>query len=148
SEADLDRKALPKMGIWELLGQLLTAGSATFGIIYATPGLTVLTGIFRGGVVFTTGPEASLGLAGLALTSLGSFAAIVIGQLRSPGGSIGALLIFWTAFAVNVLGDVLFYSAQPMATTVMLVGLASAFLTILGLSVIAQRPLGAVSGQA
>jgi hypothetical protein len=117
-------------------------------MIYATPGLTVLTGIFRGGVVFTTGPEASLGLAGLALTGLGSFTAIIIAQVRSPDGSVGALLIFWTAFVVNLIGDALFYLLQPTGTTVLLVGVSSALLTTIGLFVIVQRPGGAAPGRA
>jgi hypothetical protein len=136
------------MGGWLLLGQLLTAGGSFFGLIYAAPSLATLGGIFRGGIVISLGPAAALGLAGLALTGLGSFAAIIVSQPWSPDGNVGALLIFWTDFIVNLLGDALFYLVQPTASAVLLVGLSSAFLTTLGLFVIVQRPLPAAPGPA
>jgi len=129
---------LPRLELWELLGQLFSAGGSAFGLIYGATALSAMRLTLRG-PIFTISPEASLGLAGLALTGLGSFAAIVVGQLRPPEGNVGALLLFWTDFAVLVLGDVVFYVLEPSATTVLMVGLLSAALTAVGLLVIVRR---------
>jgi hypothetical protein len=131
---------LPRLEEWELLGQLLCAGGSTFGLIYGTASLANLAVTFRGAIALTVSSEASLGLAGLALSSFGSFSTIIVGQLRPPEGNVGVLLVFWTNFAVLLIGDILFYALQPSATTVMLVGLFSAALTAGGLLVTAQRP--------
>jgi hypothetical protein len=125
--------------VWEFLGQLLSAGGSTFGLIFGTTSLANLAVTFRGAIALSVSPEASLGLAGLALTSFGSFSAIILGQLRPPNGNVGVLLVFWTNFAVLLIGDILFYALQPSATAVMLVGLFSAALTAGGLLVIVQR---------
>jgi len=120
------------------LGLLLALGAAAFGLIYATPGLASLTLGPRATVTFSVGAEAALGLAGLGLTALGSLAAIVISQLKLPGGDIGAALIIWTNVVVLVVGDALFYGGYTGGTD-MLVGLVSAALTVAGLMVISGR---------
>ena len=127
--------------MWELLGQLLSAGGSAFGLIYGTTTLANLAVTLRGTITLSVSPEASLGLAALALSSFGSFSAIVVGQLRPPEGNVGVLLVFWTNFAVLLIGDILFYALQPSATTVLLVGLFSAALTACGLLVTVQRPV-------
>ena len=133
--------SLPKIEMWELLGLLLTAGGSLFGLISATPSLATLALGFRGVVIYSASSQASLGLAALALTALGSFTGIFVAQLKPPGSNIGALVIIWTDFVVLLIGDALFYLGLLEATTVMLVGLATAVLTVVGLLVIVQRPL-------
>jgi len=128
-----------KSETWELLGLLLTAGGSLFGLTYGSPSLGTPIFTFRG-VVFAGSPEAALGLAGLALTTLGSFTAIVIGQFRRSSNNAGALLIIWTDFIVLLFGGILFYLYLPQAVEVMLIGLASAVLTVVGLMVIVNRP--------
>jgi hypothetical protein len=132
-------RSLPNTRVLELLGELFTAGGSLFGVAYSMLPLAVLTATFRGGVGFSTDAQAALGLAALVLTVFGSFAALIIGQLRASEADVGASLVFWTNFAVVLLGDVVFYWLQPSATAVMLVGLISAALTVAGLLVIAQR---------
>ena len=127
--------------MWEFLGQLLSAGGSAFGLIYGTTSLANLAVTLRGTITLSVSPEASLGLAALALSSFGSLSAIVVSQLRPPEGNVGVLLIFWTNFAVLLIGDILFYALQPSATTVLLVGLFSAALTAGGLLVTIQRPV-------
>jgi hypothetical protein len=128
-----------KSETWELLGLLLTAGGSLFGLTYGSVSLGTPVFTFRG-VVFAGSPEAALGLASLALTALSSFTAIVIGQFRRSSNNAGALLIIWTDFIVILFGDILFYLYLPQAGEVMLIGLASAVLTAVGLMVIANRP--------
>ena len=130
---------MPKTGEWELLGQLLGAGAAFFGLVYESPNIFALAPTFRGVVIFSPSPEGAVGLAGLALAGLGSFVGIVLGQLRQADGDIGASLLFWVNFVVLLLGDAIFYALQPGAAVVMLVGLASAVLTSIGLTVTLQR---------
>jgi len=130
---------MPRTETWELLGLLLTSGGSAFGLIYAAPGLASLTLALRVTMTFSISVEAALGLAGLALTALGSFVAILMGQLKPPGKDIGAVLITWTNLAVLVLGDVLFYLGY-LAGTDILVGLVSAGLTTASLLVISSRP--------
>jgi hypothetical protein len=108
-------------------------------MIYAAPDLASLTFTLRAPVAFSISAEAALGLAGLALTALGSLVAILMGQLKPPGDNIGALLVVWTDLAVLVLGDVLFYLGY-LAGTDILVGLVSAGLTAATLLIIAGRP--------
>ncbi len=127
---------------WELLGLLLTSGGSAFGLIYAAPDLASLTFSLRGPVTFSISAEAALGLAGLALTALGSLVAMLMGQLKPPGNNIGALLVIWTNLVVLVLGDVLFYSGY-LAGTDILVGLVSAGLTTATLLIVAGRPRAA-----
>jgi len=130
---------LPRTETWELLGLLLTSGGSAFGLIYAAPDLASLTLALRAQVTFSISAEAALGLAGLALTALGSLVAILMGQLKPPGNNIGALLIIGTNLVVLVLGDVLFYLGY-LAGTDILVGLVSAGLTTASLLIIAGRP--------
>ena len=94
-------------------------------------------------MTFSINAEAALGLAGLALTTLGSLVAILMGQLKPPGNDIGALLVIWTNITVLVLGDVLFYLGY-LAGTDILVGLVSAGLTTVSLLVISGRPRAGV----
>lgn len=108
-------------------------------MIYAAPDLASLTFALRGPVAFSISAEAAMGLAGLALTALGSLVAVLMGQLKPPGNNIGALLLIWTNFLVLVLGDVLF-SLGYLAGTDILVGLVSAGLTTATLLIIAGRP--------
>jgi hypothetical protein len=129
---------------WELLGLLLTSGSSVFGLIYATPSLATLTITVRAPATFSLSPEASLGLAGLALSALGSLAAIIMNQLKPPGGQVGASLIIWANFVVLLLGDVLFYAGYLEGTT-LLIGLVSAALTVVGLLIITGRPRAGAS---
>lgn len=130
---------MPRLETWELLGLLFAAGSSVFGLIYAAPNIAGFSLSIRGATI-TLAPEAALGLAGLALTTLGSFASIFVGQMKPSGNNLGAPVIIWTNLVVLLLGDALFYSGQTQATSVMLLGLSSAVLTVLGLLVIAQRP--------
>jgi hypothetical protein len=132
-------EGLPRTETWELLGLLLTAGGSVFGLIYAAPDLASLTLALRAQVTFSISAEAALGLAGLALTALGSLVAILMGQLKPPGNNIGALLIIGTNLVVLVLGDILFYLGY-LAGTDILVGLVSAGLTTASLLIIAGRP--------
>lgn len=131
---------MPKLGTWELLGLFLTSGGSAFGLFYAAPDLVRFTVTFRGLAAFSLGAQDSLGLAGLSLTALVSFAAIIAQQLKPPEGSnIGASLIIWTNFVVVLIGDVLFYFAYVQGT-VLLVGLVSAALTLAALMTIVGRP--------
>jgi hypothetical protein len=130
---------LPRTETLELLGLLLTAGGSAFGIIYAAPNLASLTLALRAQVTFSISAEAALGLAGLALTALGSLVAILMGQLKPARNNIGALLVIGTNLVVLVLGDVLFYLGY-LAGTDILVGLVSAGLTTASLLIIAGRP--------
>lgn len=128
------------------MGLLLTSGGSAFGLIYATTGLATLTLTLRGPIVFSLGPQASVGLAGLALTTLGSFSAIVAQQLKPPQANVGASLVIWTNFVIILIGDILFYAGYVTATA-LLVGLVSAALTIASLVAITGRPrAGALSG--
>lgn len=122
-----------------MLGLLLTSGGSAFGLIYAAPDLATLTLALRAPVTFAISAEAAFGLAGLALTALGSLVAIMVGQLKPPGTNIGALLVIGTNLVVLVLGDVLFYLGY-LAGTDILVGLVSAGLTTATLLVISGRP--------
>jgi len=130
---------LPKTETWELLGLLLASGGSAFGLIYAAPGLASLTLALRASVTFSISVESALGLAGLALTALGSLVAMLMGQLKPSGNNIGALLVIWTNLVVLLLGDVLFYLGY-LAGTDILVGLVSAGLTTATLLIIAGRP--------
>jgi hypothetical protein len=130
---------LPKTETWELLGLLLTSVGSAFGMIYAAPDLASQTFALRAPVTFSISTEAALGLAGLALTALGSLVAILMGQLKPPGNNIGALLVIWTNLLVLVLGDALFCLGY-LAGTDILVGLVSAGLTTASLLIIAGRP--------
>ena len=130
---------MPRTDTWELLGLLLASGESAFGLIYAAPGLASLTFALRAPVSFSISADAALGLAGLALTALGSLVAILMGQLKPPGNNIGALLITWTNLVVLALGDVLFYLGY-LAGTDLLVGLVSAGLTTATLIIISARP--------
>jgi len=130
---------LPRTEAWELVGLLLASGGSAFGLIYAAPGLASLTLALRGPVTFSFSAESALGLAGLALTALGSLVAMMMGQLKPPGNNIGALLIIYTNLVVLLLGDVLFYLGY-VAGTDLLVGLVSAGLTAATLLIIAGRP--------
>jgi len=132
--------SLLRVEAWELLGLLLTAGGSVYGLTYATPSLVALAQLFRGSITFSISPEASVGLAGLAFTILGSFAALFLGQIRPAGSNIGASLVMWTDFIVVLFGDILFSSGYLEATSILLVGLASAVLTIFGLLAIVRRP--------
>lgn len=123
---------------WELLGLLLTLGASAFGLIYVTPDLASLTLGLHPTLTFSIGADAALGLAGLAMTALGSLAAIVISQLKPSGDDIGATLLVWTNFTVLVLGDVLFYAGYSEGPD-LLVGLVSAALTVAVLMVISGR---------
>ena len=133
---------MPRVGAWESLGQLLSAGAAFFGLFYESPRLAALAFTLRGVVAASPSPEGAVGLAGLSVAGLGSFVGIVIGQLRQPDGNVGVSLLFWMDFVVLVLGDALFYALQPASVVVMLVGLISAALTGAGLMVALQRPQG------
>lgn len=128
---------------WEALGQLLTALTALTGLAYAAPGLVTLSASFRGVVLFSATPASALGLAFLLYSGVGSFAALVLGQVRRSDGSIGAALLFWIGFVALALGDALFYALQPSEALVLLIGGASAVLVTLGTLVIVQRPGGA-----
>jgi len=132
--------SLPRVEAWELLGLLLTAGGSVYGLIYATPSLVALAQLFRGSISFSIAPEASVGLAGLTFTVLGSFAALFLGQIRPAGSNIGASLVVWTNFIVVLFGDILFSLGYLEATSILLVGLASAVLTVFGLLAIVRRP--------
>ena len=123
---------------WELLGLLLVLGASAFGLIYVTPALASLTIGLRATLTFSVGADNALGLAGLALTALGSLAAMVISQLKTSGGSIGAALLIWTNFIVLVFGDALFYGGYSGGSA-LLVGLVSAALTVAILMVISGR---------
>ncbi len=129
---------MPQTHRLELLGLLLALGASAFGLIYAAPGLASLTFAIRAPVSFSIGVDAALGLAGLTLTVLGSLAAIVISQIKVPGGDIGAALIIWTNFIALILGDALFYAGYVGGTD-LIVGLVSAALTVAGLMVISGR---------
>jgi len=130
---------LPRTETWELLGLLLASGGSAFGLIYAAPDLASLTLALRGPVTFSISAEAAFGLAGLALTALGSLVSMIMGQLKPPGDNIGALLIIWTNLVVLVLGDILFYLGY-LAGTDILVGSVSAGLTTATLLVVSGRP--------
>ena len=131
---------MPKLETWELLGLFLTAGGSTFGLFYAAPALVGLSVTFRGLAAFSLGPQSSLGLAGLSLTALASFVAIIAQQLKPlQGSNIGPTLIIWTNFAVILIGDTLFYFGY-VEGTVLLVGLVSAALTMASLMTITSRP--------
>ena len=129
---------LPQTQRWELLGLLLTLGASAFGLIYVTPALASLTIGLRAILTFSVGADNALGLAGLALTAMGSLAAIVIGQLKVPVNSIGAALLIWTNFIVLVFGDALFYGGYWEGSA-LLVGLVSAALTVAILMVVSGR---------
>jgi hypothetical protein len=133
---------MPRLAQWELLGLLLTVGGAVFGIVYAAPALVTLTLTFRGATEVSSGPQASLGLAGLSLAALGSLAGIIVAQLRPPGKSVGASLIIWANLIVLALGDALFYQGETQGTVVLLFGLSTAVLTTIGLWIISSRSLG------
>jgi hypothetical protein len=126
---------------WELLGLLLSMGGAVFGIAYVAPSLLTLNVTFRGVAGFSPGPQATLGLAGLSLAALGSLAAMIISQLRPPGGSAGASLIIWVNLIVLALGDAVFYFNGTQETVVLLFGVSSAFLTVIALWIISRRSL-------
>ena len=130
---------MPRTETWELLGLLLTSGESAFGLIYAAPGLASLTFALRAPVSFSISPDGALGLAGLALTALGSLVAILMGQLKPSTNNIGALLIICTNLIVLALGDVLFYLGY-LGGTDLLVGLVSAGLTMATLIIISGRP--------
>jgi hypothetical protein len=130
---------MPKTGIWEALGQLLTAGAAIFGLVYAAPEVASFSGILRGAIVFSTSPTGAVGLAGLTFSSLGSFVGLILGQLRQPDENVGASLLFWADFGVLVVGGVAFYALSLSSVVVLLIGGTSAVLTALGLLVIIQR---------
>lgn len=130
---------MPKLETWELLGLFLTAGGSAFGLFFAAPALVGLSVTFRGLAAFSVGPQSSLGLAGLALTTLASFVAIIAQQLKPAQGNFGPTLIIWTNFVVILIGDVLFYFGY-VEGTVLLVGLVSAALTIASLMTITGRP--------
>ena len=123
---------------WELLGLLISLGASAFGLIYVTPGLASLTIGLRATVSFSVGADAAVGLAGLAMTTLGSLAAIVISQLKTPEGGIGAALLVWTDVIVLVFGDALFYGGYTAGSD-LLVGLVSAALTVAIIMVISGR---------
>jgi len=123
---------------WELFGLLLSLGASAFGLIYVTPALASLTIGPRVTLTFSVGADNALGLAGLALTALGSLAAIVISQLKIPGGGIGPALLVWTNVIVLVFGDALFYGGYTGGSA-LLVGLVSAALTVAILTVISGR---------
>ena len=127
------------METWELLGLFLTAGGSAFGLFFAAPALVGLSVTFRGIAAFSVNPQSSLGLAGLSLTTLASFVAIIAHQLKPAQGNIGPTLIIWTNFVVILIGDVLFYFGY-VGGTVLLVGLVSAALTIASLMTITSRP--------
>lgn len=132
---------MPKTAALEFLGQFLSAGAAFFGLLYLSPRLSVLAVTLRGVAISSPPPEAAVGLAGLALAGLGAFAGIILGRSGRADGDIGVSLLFWVNFVVLLIGDSLFYAVQPpAAATVMLVGLASAVLTGLGLMLL--RPSG------
>jgi hypothetical protein len=133
---------MPRLAQWELLGLLLNVGGAVFGIVYAAPALVTLTLTFRGATEVSSGPQASLGLAGLSLAALGSLAAIIVAQLRPPGENVGASLIIWANLMVLALGDILFYLGDTQGTVVLLFGLSTAVLTTIGLWIISSRSLG------
>lgn len=128
--------------MWEVLGELLSAAAALFGLAYAAPSLASLSASFRGLVLFSTTPAGALGLAGLVYTGLGSFVAVVLGQVKHPDESIGASLLFWIDFIALAVGDVVFYALQPSDAAVALIGGVSAVLATLGILVIVQRPYG------
>ncbi|HXW95394.1 MAG TPA: hypothetical protein VEJ19_06795 [Nitrososphaerales archaeon] len=130
---------MPRTETWELLGLLLASGGSAFGLIYAAPDLASLTFALRAPVSFSISADAALGLAGLALTALGSLVAILVGQLKPSGNNIGALLIIWTNLIVLALGDALFCLGY-LAGTDLLVGLVSAGLTTVTLIIISGRP--------
>jgi hypothetical protein len=136
-----DLLLMPRLEQLELLGLLLTVGGAVFGLVYVLPALVTLHVTFGGVTGVSAGPQASLGLAGLSLSALGSLAAMIIGQLRPPGRGIGASLIIWTNLLVLVLGDVLFYLGETQDTAVLLFGVSSASLTVIGLWIISRRSL-------
>ncbi len=131
---------MPRMEEWELLGLLLVAGGAIFGVAYGVPGMTTLS-LTNRAVGFHLDAEAAMGLSALVLAALTSFAAIVVGYLKPAGNNIGATIIIWTDFVVLLVGDVLFYLGYLDAPIILLVGLASAVLTMIGLGVIVRRPL-------
>ena len=130
---------MPRTETLELLGLFLTSVGSGFGIIYAAPDLASLTFALRAPVSFSISADAALGLAGLALTVMGSLVAILMGQLKPPGNNIGALLIILTNLVVLILGDILFYLGY-LAGTDILVGLVSAGLTAATVLVISGRP--------
>ena len=123
---------------WEPLGLLLSLGASAFGLIYVTPSIASLSIGPHATFTFSVGIDAALGLAGLALTALGSLAAIIISQLRTPEGGIGAPLLIWTNLIVLVFGDALFYGGYAGGSD-LLVGLVSAALTIVIFMVISGR---------
>ena len=130
---------MPKTETWEALGQLLTAGAAIFGLIYAAPELASISGVLRGDIIFSTTALGAVGLAGLAFSSLGSFVGILLGELRQPEDNIGAALLFWVDFAVLVIGGIAFYALSLSSVVVLLIGGTSAVLTGLGLLIILHR---------
>jgi hypothetical protein len=132
---------VPRLEQWELLGLLLSVGAALFGLVYVAPALVTLTVSFRGVAGFSASIQASVGLAGLALTALGSLGAMVIGQFKPAGAGLGGSIIIWTNFVVLALADMVFYLGETEDTVVLLFGAASAFLTIVGLLVISRRTL-------
>jgi hypothetical protein len=136
-----DLSLMPKFEQLELLGLLLSVGGAAFGIAYLAPSLLTLTVTFRGVAGFSPGLQASLGLAGLSLAALGSLAAMIIAQLRPPGGSVGASLIIWINLLVLTMGDALFYLGETQETVVLLFGVSSAFLTTIAIWIISRRSL-------
>lgn len=113
-------------------------GASAFGLIYVTPALASLTIGPHATLTFSVGVDGALGLAGLALTAFGSLAAIVVSQLKIPGGGIGAALLVWTDVIVLVFGDALFYGGYSGGSD-LLVGLVSAALTVVILMVISGR---------
>ena len=133
---------MPRLAQWELLGLILTVGGAICGVVSAAPALVNLNLTFRGAAVVSSGPQASLGLAGLSVAALGSLAAIIVAQLRPPGERVGASLIIWANLMVLALGDVLFYLGETQGTVVLLFGLSTAVLTTIGLWIITGRPPG------
>ena len=129
---------MPQTQRWELLGLLLSFGASAFGLIYVTPSLATLTIGLRASLTFSVGADNALGLAGLALTAFGSLAAIVISQLKTPRGGVGAALLVWTNLIVLAFGDALFYAGYTGGSA-LLVGLVSAALTVAILTVISGR---------
>ena len=131
---------MSRLESWEFFGLILAAGAAVFAVAYAGPGAASLSLTGRA-IEFRPAPDAALGLAALALTAFASITGIIVGQLKPAVNNIGAPLLVWTDVIVLVVGDVLFYSGDSESTVILLIGLSSAVLMVIGLGVIARRPL-------